>query len=400
MADSETLAQLRNKEHDIVIRSLDDGDRMLFKGCEFVRTAVICEGVTALPDGLFAWCRRLKSVSLPESLTHIGSRAFEMCTSLKNVTLPSGLREMGEFTFHESGIERIQLPESITDLPDSAFRNCHRLFDVMLPQSLERIGHQAFKCCFALKSISLPDGITYIGTGAFYRTGLESIVLPPKLTEISEGAFCHCYALARVSIPAGLTRIGRGSFYCCRFRSIRLPKGLIKIESCAFSHCHKLKRLTVPNSVEKIGSWAFGSCGSLENLRLPKNLKGVKSLLFLNDKIKEIELPANAVIEDTVIIHLCSNLEKITLSFRTLSGITDYSFDDLPALRTVVVDGLEHNVKGKLDTDDLYKIAVSCAEKGNTDAKEYIKVHYDEMVSAFNEKRRTAFIRRLNTIMQ
>ncbi len=53
-----------------------------------------------------------------------------------------------------------------------------------------RIGEKAFGGCWALESITLPDGITEIGVEAFRncRT-LESITLPDGITEIGGMAF-------------------------------------------------------------------------------------------------------------------------------------------------------------------------------------------------------------------
>ena len=66
---------------------------------------------------------------------------------------------------------------------------------VELPSTLKRIEYSAFENCKSLKSISLPNGLEYIGERCFRESGLEFISLPPALKTIEENTFHQCSSL-------------------------------------------------------------------------------------------------------------------------------------------------------------------------------------------------------------
>jgi len=65
-------------------------------------------------------------------------------------------------------------------------------------------------------SVTLPEGITSIGSSAFSDcTGLTQIILPNGLTEIGFNGFLSCTGLTEITLPVGLTVIGSQSFLYC-----------------------------------------------------------------------------------------------------------------------------------------------------------------------------------------
>ena len=85
---------------------------------------------------------------------------------------------------------------------------------------------------------------------------------------------CHNEEIKEITIPDGVTEIGSGAF---RFSSknltkINLPDGLIKIGISAFYNCGMLSEIVIPNSVTTIDAWAFQECRSLESIKIPKNV--------------------------------------------------------------------------------------------------------------------------------
>lgn len=70
--------------------------------------------------------------------------------------------------------------------------------------------------CNFLKSVRIGDGVTRIGTGAFYDcNSLASINISESVTSIDDYAFQNCYSLASITIPDGVTSIGTGAFQNC-----------------------------------------------------------------------------------------------------------------------------------------------------------------------------------------
>ena len=101
------------------------------------------------------------------------------------------------------------------------------------------IGDYVFFSLDALTKVTVPEGVTKIGMGAFfYCTAMAELALPATLTEIGEQAFSGCKALTALTLPEGLQTIGYG----------------------AFSACYALSQVSVPASVTDIGDIAFAQC--------------------------------------------------------------------------------------------------------------------------------------------
>ena len=151
---------------------------------------------------------------------------------------------------------------------DYAFIGCSRLTSLTLPSGVTEIGSFAFEGCSGLTSIPLPSGVTEIGSFAFEGcSGLISLTLPSGLTEIGNYAFYGCSGLTSLILPSGVTRIGDSTFYgCSGLTSLTLPSGVTKIGYSAFKDCSGLTSMTLPSGVTEIGSFAFEGCSGLTSI--------------------------------------------------------------------------------------------------------------------------------------
>lgn len=104
---------------------------------------------------------------------------------------------------------------------------------------------QAFIECTSLKSVSMPESVTWIGNGAFIGcTGLESVKLPAGLKSIGEKAFYSCTSLTSVVIPDKVTSIADLAFYgCLNLESITVPAGITTLDSSFVYGCTNLKKI-------------------------------------------------------------------------------------------------------------------------------------------------------------
>src|SRR5476649_1018921 len=71
-------------------------------------------------------------------------------------------------------------------------------------QAVTSIGNLAFSFISGVTSITIPNSVTSIGTGAFQGTALTSITLPSSVTSVGDFAFADCTSLASVTIPNGV----------------------------------------------------------------------------------------------------------------------------------------------------------------------------------------------------
>ena len=112
------------------------------------------------------------------------------------------------------------------------------------------IGKYAFKDCYSLKSITIPDSVISIGYGAFENCdSLTSITIPDSVTTIGDYAFSGCDSLISITIPNSVTTIGQSTFSSCdSLTSITIPDSVISIEDDAFDDCESITIQCNPGS--------------------------------------------------------------------------------------------------------------------------------------------------------
>jgi hypothetical protein len=197
-----------------------------FKGCYFMKSVTVPDGVTSIDARAFAFCSRTKEMHLPGSLTHIGVEAFRGCKELVEISIPEG----------------------VTKLKRGTFTACYSLEQIFLPENLRDIGQDAFDHCTNLKGVVIPYGVTEVGESAFtYCQALKSAILPENLTEIGEDAFKGCNSLTEITIPSGVREIKEGTFaYCTALTSAVIP-GSTVVENGAFLDCYNLEAVFTPS---------------------------------------------------------------------------------------------------------------------------------------------------------
>lgn len=88
-----------------------------------------------------------------------------------------------------------------------------------------------------------------------------------NVTTIEAEAFDDCYALTSITIPEGVTEIEHSAFeLCASLTSVKIPNSVTSIGPYAFYTCSKLTSVKIPNSVTSIGKWAFSYCWGLKSL--------------------------------------------------------------------------------------------------------------------------------------
>lgn len=141
--------------------------------------------------------------------------------------------------------------------------------DIAVPPEIDgmpvtRIGQGAFRNG-AMRSIAIPDSVTYIATYAFdHATSLEEVRLPSSASYLGASAFLGCSSLREVVVPRGVSGINSSTFQGCEaLKRVVLPYGLEWISPYAFTSCHSLGATTVPETVTEVGKSSLGGCGSL-----------------------------------------------------------------------------------------------------------------------------------------
>lgn len=125
-----------------------------------------------------------------------------------------------------------------------------------------RINAGVFQFCSALKSITLPNGLIFIGDGAFAQcSNLTSVIIPNSVKKIGNAVFTGCENLNSVTLSNSITEICTELFReCSSLTSVNIPSSVTSIGSSAFLECRSLSSVTIPNGVISIGRGAFSNC--------------------------------------------------------------------------------------------------------------------------------------------
>lgn len=259
-------------------------------------------------------------------------------------------------------------------IPSSALGASKSLMRVILPDRLKIIGSYAFSNCHLLSgSLIIPDGVTEIGTGAFYGcqfTGelvlpstLEIIGssafwgnqfycelrLPENLKVISECAFSGCsYLYGKLVLPSHLEELGTGAFGgCCSLDGdIVIPQTITKIADCAFQEVGingKRGSIVLHDGIESIGGSAFCGWGFQGQIVLPKDLTAIGARAFSNSNISgDLALPESLMVIEEQAFAGCTNLTGTVTISKNISSIGPSAFETCTHLEGLIIeDGVE-----------------------------------------------------------
>jgi len=155
--------------------------------------------------------------------------------------------------------------ERVIGIKERAFDHTSKITSVTIPDGVTMIGSYAFEMCSQLTSVVIPDSVKTIGNSAFSNCSkLTSVTIPKGVTSIEYSTFSSCSALTSITIPEGVTAIGSGAFSGCRaIQTLNIPKGVLSIAANAFNGCSGLLSVSIPKSTILIDEKAFSSCTSM-----------------------------------------------------------------------------------------------------------------------------------------
>lgn len=183
----------------------------------------------------------LSQIILPSTLKGILASAFKGCKNLTHIDLPYGLEYLGPSCFSSTALSSITIPDTVTSLSEKCFSGCNNLEKVLLGNNITEIESDAFTFCGKLTSISLPDSLQSIGSGAFSCTKIQTISLPDSLQNIGHQAFLGT-EIQTIILPENLKKISDDAFECCSKNHITYVfLGMDTKVVSGFSICYEFK---------------------------------------------------------------------------------------------------------------------------------------------------------------
>ena len=323
-----------------------------YRGDINIPSSVVYDGetydVVALGEEAFEGST-LSGVTIPSSVTEIKRGCFfNVMGTISVINIPASVTRIGELAFVVQNLTSINVDEnnpSYRTIDGMLFSKdtatlvaCPSAKDgaITLPQSTKCIANFAFTYCFYITSVTLHEGISSIGSWAFWsNTSLNDVVIPASVTHIGPNPFAYCLALDNlaisddnthyyldgtmiysadgdsllsahksvdsvflpntlryvngfgknqnvkyVQVPNTVTTIGDDAFNGSKIVGIDLPTHVNLIGEDAFAYCRSLKRVAMPTSVDTIRKECFHLCIKLTSIDIPDGLRTIPSDSF------------------------------------------------------------------------------------------------------------------------
>lgn len=260
-----------------------DTDYGLFNNKTIIESVSITENVKVLSSHIFQGAVISGEISVMPGVETIGKFAFYK-SNIKEIVIPNTVKTISYKAFSDSQLTSIIIPESVTTLGGGAFsdnallervdylsasctlepgdcypfENCPELKEFNFGNDIKYIPDNLLRNCKGFESISIPEGVTDIGSYTFADTNLKTIVMPDSLESIGDSCFENCSEMKTVVINGNIFLIGDNTF----------------------NGCEKLKEIYISDSVKDIGRNSFAGCESLETVYMSKNVVYIPERCF------------------------------------------------------------------------------------------------------------------------
>ncbi len=310
-----------------------------FQGCMAVQKVTFTKG-NGVPFDYYVWWTNpynaelapwnlnsdiAKTIIIEDDVTRLGGCMFRGC-NIKELTIPVSIDlYTGEQTpFQQYNTSKKSYPtlEKVT-LTKGSGRGCDYDIDMY---SVDDATSCPWNNALNIKSITIEEGVTHLGSYTFDRSHIEDLVIQNADTSFGQNAFYKC-TIKNLTIPISLNAVWldddptwhssepafynvsgiekidftpgsgygfdyapcRGSncwysltpWYQCRdtINEINFAEGITHIGSDAFRELH-VRSLVIPNSLESLGSHAFYNMKELSSLTIPITLDSVGSTKY------------------------------------------------------------------------------------------------------------------------
>lgn len=228
-----------------------------FYGCRGLLEVQLPSSVSSLGASAFGGCSSLGSITFNGPVENIAMDAFDGTLWLSSSDEDFLIAGKTLLLRYSGSATDVFVPAGVTKIAPYAFAQNTYIKRVALPEGLCEIGDNAFVHCYRLENIDFPKSLSFVGLGAFddtiwLRSRTEEFVLVNGLLIGYNGNE------RSVSIPEGVTAIGSGAFMSDdRIRAVSLPETVCTVNEGAFGSSRSLSAVIIPDSVSFIDDYAF-----------------------------------------------------------------------------------------------------------------------------------------------
>ena len=238
-----------------------------------------------------------------------------------------------------SNLKTISLPNSITFVGDGAFENCENLeyFEDKYAYYLGNTNNKYLVLVEAkdptMTSCTLSDNTVAICDKAFQNCKSLIKITAKNVKSVGSYAFWGCSSLTTAIIPKGTTSIGKESFKDCQaLTEVTIPATVSVIEESAFENCSALKTVTFETGsvLTKINNSAFYGCKALTKITIPE-----KVIYIGNQKVNDSSLKSEEDVHGA--FENCTSLSTVTFKGKDVNMIGNCAFKKCTALTAITL---------------------------------------------------------------
>ncbi len=255
----------------------------------------------ACADGAFGDCSTITAIYVPEGCT----ATYKAADGWKDYE--AKIQDVPTTTFTYTATEKVaKFDDNLSKFQGAISVKSHE-FDgtngtVVYEGYVTGLGELAVSYA-KMTSITIPESVTSIGSGAFQSSKLASVTFAgtTALKTIGARAFSYCSELTAFTVPATVESIGASAFSGCSELATFTFDGtpiVTSIGNAAFQDCKKLTAFTIPESVTTLGTTVFWYAG-LTSLNIPAGVTSIGQALYCASPVTSLTVDAgNTKYED------------------------------------------------------------------------------------------------------
>lgn len=180
----------------------------------------------------------------------------------------------------------------------------------------------------SLEKIKLPSDLTWLPESCFEGCDrLKEVIMPKSIRAIPKSCFKGCTALKKIELYEGLETIEPYAFQKSGLEEINLPKTLKGIGLAALSGTN-IEEIEIPG-IKEVG-YFMSDCPRLNRVKLNEGTKKIRNTFQWCGKLMYINIPRSVEVIDCPFMR-CNSLWKIFIP-ASVKCITDHSFEDCTIL--------------------------------------------------------------------
>ena len=355
------ILRVNDDTHTLIVLEADDAG------------VVVAEGNISIGDhkGKVHWGRAISKEEVMSSTSHYITRYPEGYISPDdpeaNEIIGSGILNGGlAWKLTKAGTLTVSGNGAMPDYSSAGEQpwntQSSQIRKVVIENGVTNIGSCAFWNCGVL-SAEIPDSVTSIGNSAFRESSIISVTVPSSVKTIGDSAFQNCKNLSSVTVSDGVETINQNAFRACTsLKSIALPSSIGEVGAAAFFQCQALTNAAfAPGSKQvKMGDNMFTQCYYLINVTLPESIDRISVEMFFDClMLGRIDIPEDTKSIGARAFSSCSALANVGIP-ASITSIGAAAFQDC-SLKNIYFGGTESQWKTICKGDTI--TAVSNATK-------------------------------------